>query len=192
MRVLIRELMGDTVCAGAQAGHAVLVKLLAHVTREPALPEPVFLDFEGIEVATASFLRESVLSFRDLVRKRRSSYYPVVANTNEKTREELMILLDLKGDALLSCDLDEDERDANVQLLGRLEGKQQLAFELVRKRGETDATQLQIEFGESEGVKQTAWNNRLAALSASGLIVETSRGRAKKYRPILKGVQGGR
>jgi hypothetical protein len=192
MRVLVRELMGDTVCAGAQAGHVVLVKLLSHVTREPALPEPVFLDFEGVEVATASFLRESVLSFRDLVRKRRSFYYPVVANTNEKTREELLILLDLKGDALLSCDLDKDERDANVQLLGRLEGKQQLAFELVEERGETDATQLQIEFGESEGVKQTAWNNRLAALAASGLIVETSQGRAKKYRPLLRGVQGGR
>jgi hypothetical protein len=184
--------MGDTICAGAQAGHSVLVKLLSYVTREPAAPEPVFLDFNGVEFATASFLRESVLSFRDLVRARRSFYYPVVANTNEKTRDDLLILLDLKGDAFLGCDLDKDERNTNVQILGRLEGKQQLAFKLVEKRGETDATQLQLEFGESEGVKQTAWNNRLAALAASGLIVETTRGRAKKYRPILKGVQSGR
>jgi hypothetical protein len=41
------------------------------------------------------------------------------------------------------------------------------------------------EHGESEGVKQTAWNNRLVALAAMGLVVELSEGRAKRYRPLF-------
>jgi len=41
------------------------------------------------------------------------------------------------------------------------------------------------EHGESEGVKQTAWNNRLAALAGLGLVVELSQGRAKRYRPLF-------
>lgn len=39
-------------------------KLLVAVGAEPERPEPVFLNFAGVEVATASFLRESVLAFR--------------------------------------------------------------------------------------------------------------------------------
>lgn len=184
MRFGFEGLAGSEVCAGAHLGHEVFVKLLAEVTREPGTPVLVFLDFAKVEVATASFLRESVLAFRGFVRAHRSSYYPVVANANAQVCEEMKMLLDLQGDALLVCDLDNEGRASNVQLLGRLEGKQYQAFELVRERVETDATQLQIEFGEREGVKQTAWNNRLSALAASGLVIETSQGRSKRYRAI--------
>jgi hypothetical protein len=40
-------------------------------------------------------------------------------------------------------------------------------------------------YGESEGVQQTAWNNRLAGLANLGLIVELSQGRARRYRPLF-------
>ncbi|QJP13631.1 STAS-like domain-containing protein [Starkeya sp. ORNL1] len=191
MRVSIQKLTGDTVCAGAHVGHLVLVKLLGEVNREHSVPELVFLDFADVEIATASFLRESVLAFRDFVRQQRPTYYPLLANANVQVSEELKMLLDLQGGALLACELDIGNQTTNIQLLGRLEGKQQLAFKLVGERGETDAAQLQLEFGENEGVKQTAWNNRLAALAASGLIIETSRGRAKRYRSLLGGVYDG-
>jgi hypothetical protein len=42
------------------------------------------------------------------------------------------------------------------------------------------------ENGKSEHVKQTAWNNRLAALSTLGLVIEINQGRAKKYRPLFE------
>jgi len=44
------------------------------------------------------------------------------------------------------------------------------------------------EYGEREGVKQTAWNNRLVSLAALGLIVEITQGRAKRYKPLFEGV----
>jgi len=69
-------------------------------------------------------------------------------------------------------------------LLGNLDPKQQLAFDLVNQRGETDATELMRDFGE--GLKSaTGWNNRLASLAALGVVIEVSQGRSKRYRPVL-------
>lgn len=190
--ITVSELAGGDVCAGAHAGHAVLLRLLAEVNREGEVPELVFLDMGDVEIATASFLRESVLAFRDFVRQQRPRYYPLLANANDQVSDELRMLLELQGGAIVACTLDKEGAASNVQLIGRLEGKQQLAFELVRERGETDASQLQNEFGASEGVKQTAWNNRLAALAALGLVIETSQGRTKRYRSLIDEVSGGR
>lgn len=183
----VSEMVGGDVCAGAQPGRALLAKLMAACAGSPATAEPVFLDFRSIDLATASFLRESVLGLRTLLRGRKANYYPVVTNANALIVDELEILLAPGRDALLACTLEINGSVTNVHLLGRLEDKQQRVFEMVEKRRETDAGELQQDFGASEGVQQTAWNNRLAALAGLGLIVEISRGRAKRYRALLEG-----
>jgi hypothetical protein len=43
-------------------------------------PTLALLDFSGVAVATASFLRESVIGFRDYARQALPNIYPVVAN----------------------------------------------------------------------------------------------------------------
>lgn len=68
MKIDMLAIGGSDVLAGALNGRSALNELLNTSAAEPANPEPVFLDFTGIEVATASFLRESVLAFRDIVR----------------------------------------------------------------------------------------------------------------------------
>jgi hypothetical protein len=186
MQISIKDMTGSSVCAGAIGGRGLLAKLLEATTREPDAPETVLLDFEAVEVATASFLRESVVGYRNAVRGRRSNFYPVVANAPTLVEEELDDILRSRGDAILACDF-KAEHVANVRLLGRLEAKQKRLVDLVAERKELDASQLQREFGDTEGVKQTAWNNRLAALAALGLVVELSEGRNKKYKPLLVG-----
>ena len=90
------------------------------------------------------------------------------------------------GDALMLCTLDETGQVHEPHLAGDLDPKQRVTFNLVRERGETDAAELMREHGESQkGSKQTAWNNRLVALAAMGLVVELSEGRAKRYRPLF-------
>ncbi|MCR9193747.1 MAG: STAS-like domain-containing protein [Hyphomonas sp.] len=186
MKIDLQDLCGSAVLAGALSGRTALNRLLTHTAQEPVGPEPVFLDFSGIEVATASFLRESVLAFRDIIRGRRSAFYPVVANAGEVVRDELMELLRPRGDVLMTCTLTDDGAVRNAVPLGELDPKQGLTFDLVRQLGETDAGALMRGYGESEGLKHTtAWNNRLAALAARGLIIEQSHGRAKRYRPIF-------
>ena len=164
----------------------MFAKLIKQANPQPAHPEPIFLDFLNVEVATASYLRESVLAFRDFVRGKRSMLYPVIANANEEIREELLMLAASSGDAIMSCLLSSDGKVSNPALIGSLDPKQQLAFDLVNQRGETDASELMRDFGE--GLRRaTGWNNRLASLAALGVIIEVSQGRSKRYRPVLAG-----
>jgi hypothetical protein len=188
MRIQIRDLAeaDGRVLAGALSGRKLLAKLVERTGEEPATPEPVFLDFDGVEVATASFLRETVLAFRDTVRGRRSNFYPVVANASDLVADELRVLVAARGDVLMLCTLDEDGKADQQRLVGELDPKQRVTFDLVQQRGETGAAELMREFGESEKTTfQTAWNNRLAALASLGLVVELSQGRSKRYRPLF-------
>ncbi|SMH62823.1 hypothetical protein [Azospirillum agricola] len=188
MKIDIKELGGSSVLAGALNGRAMLNRLLDATSAEAAKPIPIFLDFSGIEVATASFLRESILAFRNIVRGRRSQYYPLVANADPIVQDELLEILKPRGDVLMTCILTEDGTVGAAMPLGELDPKQRLTFDLVHERGETDAGALMRDFGESEGVKHTtAWNNRLASLAALGLIIEQSQGRSKRYRPLFEG-----
>ena len=187
MRIDMAAVEGGPVLTGAVNGTAALSRLVAAAPAEPQQPEPVFLDFSGVKVATASYLRESVLAFRDMVRGRRSTFYPVIANANDDVRDELAELMRTRGDALMVCTLDADGGVAEVRLIGDLDPKQRITFDLVHVRGETDAGELMRAYGESEGLKHTtAWNNRLAALAARGLLMEISQGRAKRYRPLFE------
>lgn len=188
MKISLNEIGGSEILAGALNGKTALSRLMAETVTEPDAPEPVFLDFSGVEIATASFLRESVLAFRDIVRGRRSGFYPVIANANETVRDELMELLRPRGDVLMACTLGKGESVVQAAPLGELDPKQRVTFELLRKHGETDAGELMRSYGESEGLKHaTAWNNRLVSLASLGLVVELSQGRAKRYRPLFGG-----
>ena len=183
MHIRIRDLAANSVLAGARAGRAMLGRLLERVGNDPQEPELVLLDFDGVDVATASFLRESVVEFKDAVRRRWVNCYPVVANANEWIEEELLVLITANRDVLIVCRVDQRGRPGAARLIGELEAKQRIAFDLVAELGEAGAGELKSA-DDVEGVTQTAWNNRLAALSRLGLLMETSEGRSKRYRPL--------
>ena len=52
------------VLAGAPNGRTAFAKLLAQAVQEPLAPEPLYLDFADVDIATARYLRESVLQFQ--------------------------------------------------------------------------------------------------------------------------------
>ena len=58
MEISMRTVGNGSVLAGAVNGKAALRRLLEMASAEPEKPEPLFLDFAGIDVATASYLRE--------------------------------------------------------------------------------------------------------------------------------------
>lgn len=187
MRIDMTELAKVRVLAGSLAGGIVFRKLLEAAKSEPSTAEPLFLDFAEVDVATASFLRESVLAFRDHMRRRRSNFYPIVANANDAVREELLLVASSGGGALMACKLGRGDKATAPHLIGELEPKQRRAFDLVTKIGMTDAGQLRREYAD-DAQHTTAWNNRLSALANLGLVIEFSEGRAKKYRTLLEGV----
>ncbi len=185
MRIEMSELAGAKVLAGTQLGRRIFGALLMSFALEPSSPEPLFLDFAGVEIATASFLREAVLAFRDAIRSRSSRLYPVIANPGESVVDELALLVEHTGDVLIVCSLTKHGKVSDSRLLGNLDPKQQLTYELVRAKGETDAGELMRT--QPEQVKQTAWNNRLSGLAQMGLLFELTQGRSKRYRAIFEG-----
>ena len=185
MIIRMQDVADSDVLAGALRGRKSLVVMLEKIAREPELPEPVYLDFTNVAFATASFPRESVLEFRNTVRRRWAGYYPVVANANDMITEELSVLVEPQRDVLLLCTLCEDGIPSEPRLVGELEPKQQITFDLVRELGETDARELMHKTIDTEDVGQTAWSNRLASLTRLGVLVELSHGRAKRFRPLL-------
>ncbi|MEQ9795603.1 hypothetical protein [Parvibaculum sp.] len=151
-------------------------------------PTLVVLDFNGVELATSSFLDEAVIRCRDHLRLGRSPAYLMVANLNAQIEEELSDLLVRANDALVSCTISGNGHIDDKKMLGALEPKLNETLELVKQKGAASAVQLHDEAGESEKkIGPTAWNNRLSSLAAKGLVVEVVQpGRAKKYRPIME------
>lgn len=180
----VAELAGGRILSGAPSGRQLFAKLVEMLPAEPAEPQPLFLDFSDVEVATTSFLRESVLAFRKFVRGRKSNLYPAVANASSEVIDELLELVQPRGEVLMTCTVDDQEEILRCRHIGKLDPMQQLTFDLVNAHGETTATRL-TEF-ERSNVKATAWNNRLASLSGLGLICEQSYGRTKTYKPLFK------
>jgi hypothetical protein len=193
MQIDMRKVGGSDVLAGALNGKRLFGKLLAATIQQPLEPEPVFLDFSKVRVATASLLRESVLALRDVVRGQRSNFYPVVANANTDIRDELRELVaGRRSDVIITCDLTESGTVNNVRIIGDLEPIQRRTFDLVRQIGETDASELMRTHGSTDRTtRTTAWNNRLTSLAFLGLLVEVSQGRAKRYKPLFEGVTHG-
>jgi hypothetical protein len=175
---------GQTVLSGAIPGRKLLSALIA-ATLSPDTPTPAFLDFDQIEVATASFLREAVIGFRDYARQSLPSIYPVAANLLPAVAEELEFFVRARGDALWSCELDANERVVRAQLIGELDSAQRSTFDAVIELGAITAPELAARFA-SQGIGPTAWNNRLSALATKGLLVERKHGKSKSFSPLLE------
>lgn len=173
------------VLAGSIEGQKVFADLLQK-TVMPAGPEVCFLDFAGISVATTSFLRDSVIAYRNHARSTWPTIYPVCANLAPRVKEELHSFLKERGDAFVICQRGANGHVSDVELIGQIDGKQGVALRGVLDLGESDAPGLRAHVGEE--VAATAWNNRLVALVDKGILIEVSGGRNKRYRPVLKGL----
>lgn len=188
MRLQMQPYATNGVLAGSIEGKKAFVDL---IQRTPAVltPEVCFLDFENISVATASFLRDSVVAYRNHARSHWTHLYPVLANMNVTVTEDFGDFLSTRGDAFVMCALDSNDHPTNVQVIGQLDGKQLIALKAVLALGEADAATLAAQADEQVG--PTAWNNRLTALVAKGLLVEVTTGRNKRYRPVLEALTYG-
>ncbi len=175
---------GQTVLSGAIPGRKLLSALIA-ATRSSETPMPAFLDFARVEVATASFLREAVIGFRDYARQALPNVYPVVANLLPAVTEELDFFVRARGDALWNCELDGNDGVVSARLIGELDPAQRSTFEAVIELGAITAPELAVRF-PSQGIGATAWNNRLSALATKGLLVERKQGKSKSFSPLLE------
>lgn len=184
MKLLIIDLAdGQPVLSGVQAGRQLLGKLVA-AARPLSEPEPAYLDFEGVNVATASFLREGVIAFRDHARATLPTLYPVIANASPAVTEELEFFLRHRRDALWACWLTPSGEPRDPKVLGELDEAHQSTLDLVTRLGSASAPGLAAQ--SQKGLAPTAWNNRLSSLAARGLLIERRSGKTKTFAPVLE------
>lgn len=177
-----------TVLAGARSGARLFAALAAALPPPARTAQPLYLDFSEVVVATASFLRESVLPLKALARTVRSSWYPVVANASPEILEELEVVCSARSDAILACRVTDQGNVHSLTLVGSLDAKQRDAYEFVISSGGTTAKMLMEATATAEraALSPTAWNNRLSALVEKGIVSEVSEGRQKVYTPVVR------
>lgn len=190
MRFAFETFATDHVLATSQLGKKVFAALIGKIVTQSEATL-LYLDFAEVEVATTSFLRDSVVALRDYARAHLPTVYPVVTNPSAGVKEELHEFLRSRGDALATCRLSAQDHASDPEVLGQLDGKQLATLRAVVAATETDAVELLKQFAAEESVGTTAWNNRLATLSAKGLVIETAAGRTKRYRPVLENLKYG-
>jgi hypothetical protein len=179
----------EVVLAGPTDGALLLSRLIEEVSSVEDIAV-VILDFRNIDVATASFLREAVLGFRDYCRNSRQNLYPVPSNLGLNVVVELEELLKLKGEAIVIGETTATGNIRSARVLGRLEEKQSLTLRAVLEIGKADAATLAKRFPDDRA-KATAWHNRLTSLCSKGILMETSDGRLKVYKPVVGGLAHG-
>ena len=174
---------GQTILSGVHAGRKLFAQLVAQAAPPPQ-DEVAYLDCANIMVATGSFLRESILAFRDYARTTLPHLYPVVANPSEAMVEELDFLLKHRKDALWICHLDSAGQVEQASIIGELDVGHRTTLQMVTALRTASAPDLANQGDTSIG--PTAWNNRLAYLTARGLLIERRAGKSKTFTPVLE------
>lgn len=171
------------ILSGAHAGRKLLAQLVAH-SAPNAGDEVVYLDCANVLVATGSFLRESVMAFRDYARATLPHLYPVIANPSAAVAEELDFVLKHRKDAMWTCHLDTQGEMHAASVLGELDVGHRTTLDLVATLKAATAPELAA-LGDAT-IGTTAWNNRLASLAGRGLLMERRTGKSKTFTPVLE------
>lgn len=181
---MLTNAIGSATLAGSAMGRQMLAQLIEK-TKPTAEPSVAYLDFESVDIATGSFLREAVMGFRDFCRNAAGMIYPVVANANATIEEELATYLRGRNDAIWACSLDPDGLAADPHILGELDMGQMSTIQLVGRHHPISAPEL-AKLRPDDKIGTTAWNNRLATLAAKGMLKEARHGKTKLFSPVME------
>jgi hypothetical protein len=168
-------------CTGVAKARKLLARLIIW-SADNNPKDTVVLDFRGVEVASASFLREAVLAFRDYVRVYQPDAFPVVGNLSDAIREEFDVLLRQRGEAMLGCVIDATGAVIKVEVLGELEPGLDTTLAEVRQHGQLTLGDLRK---TNEDVKASTWSNRLASLVRQGFVIPDQDANRRVYRFAL-------
>src|SRR5919109_1778769 len=152
---------------GVSRARQLLGKLIFW-TAERSPKGTLILDFNDVGDASASFLRESILAFRDYARAYQPELFPVLANITDAVREEFDTLLRARGEAMPGCRLDAAGAVIEPEILGVLEQGLKQTLDIIRGREETTLKDLR---SMSEETKPTTWSNRITSLIRQGFVV---------------------
>lgn len=177
--------MDYPVLTGVSKARQLLAKLVSW-SADASAKGVLYIDFADVPDASASFLRESVLAFRDYVRAYQPELYPVLANISAPVREELDALMRDRREAVLVCTVIDGVVSA-PEILGKLEPGVALTLDIVRRQALVTLGDLR---SASPKIRGPVWSNRLASLIRQGFVIPSSDPRGRAYRFVLADAGG--
>jgi len=146
--------------------------------------ELVVLDFRGVENVTGSWFNTLLVLFYDLAKNEQNDWFPVLTNLSSEFIEELELVAEHNHQCYLVGDTDEDVPEC-ATVIGRLDVAQRATLRAVLDHGPTTGAELAQKL-DTEGVKATAWNNRLKDLYEKRLLRRHKQGREQVYQTVVK------
>ena len=151
---------------------------------EQALPgETVILDWDGIEIATASYFGATLIALLRMAMASELDRYFIVTNLNKTCIEELKLVLEYQGLVVLVGEWKSGHL-RKVQVLGTLESPYAATLEAVRKLVSASATELYEAHRGGAPIGKTGWINRLSNLHRLRLIRKERVGREYKFHAL--------
>jgi hypothetical protein len=140
------------------------------------------LDFAGVETVTGSWINAALVPLLQWASNEQNDLYPVLLNFNPKWFDELQLVADWTHNCFLVGRGKALPKLATV--IGPLDVAQRATLDAVVSASEVTGAGLE-RLRPKDGVKATAWNNRLKDLYEKRLIRRVKRGREQLYSPIV-------
>lgn len=200
----VRKELGDLqLASGAVTGkkHADKISDLLEGIDDQDPGSRVVFDFGGVDLATASYLKASVLwavtcgrmhagiidpdelRHLDATHFRPLNIFPLVADANAEIETEFQEVFGGRGLACVIANKWTPESILRGRVVGKLEPASARTIRAIKGLLEFTAYDLQDKHPK-EGVNATAWNNRLAELHRLRLLRRRKDGKFWKYQPV--------
>jgi hypothetical protein len=185
--VSLQDILNATSLLGIAAGRDATERLLSSVMAPTNTPMAL-LDFQGMELVTASAARESIFKLASHLAEQGTLL--VCVNANEATLDELAFAATALKQPLVVASVNQGDELGAPRVLGQLEPVQTKTLELVGRLGEVDAKTASQEAGD-QSAGATGWNNRLSSMASLRLLKERKVGKTKLYSLTVKGLASG-
>lgn len=145
-----------------------------------------YLDFAGVELVTGSWVNAFFVPLFQWAADEQIELFPIICNANEEWLDELTLVADWTRRCFVVANGKIPPRHGS--LVGPLDPGQRSTLQAVVQLGETTGADLERK-RSVEGVKATAWNNRLKDLHGKRLLRRERRGREQVYSPVVEEIR---
>ncbi len=147
----------------------------------------VYFDFSGVELVTGSWLNSMIVPFWRSTADEHTNLFPILCNADADWLDELRLVAKWNHQCYL-VGIGRSKEPRRALLIGRLDPGQRTCLDAVTEAGEVTGAALERERPD-EGIRATAWNNRLRDLFQKRLIQREKRGREQVYFPVVREIE---
>lgn len=177
-QIRVAEQLTTATLQGRPLGRKHFPRLCELMTDVPP-GDVALLDFAGAEIVTGSWINEALVPLLHWAADERNDIFPVLLNFDPAWLDELQMVAEWTHNCFLVSRGKSLPKSAN--LVGSLDVGQKATLVAVVKGAEVTGAALD----GKDGVKGTAWNNRLKDLYQKRLIRREKRGREQVYFPVV-------